>query len=87
MVTLWPRFWSPTAASTTSRSAPPIPRSGWKNTMLCFVMASRKVMEGNSIRLLSSLDTFSKSHMVAASMQKKLRRLPAGIPTNNSSMT
>ena len=33
MVTLWPRFWRPTAASMTSRSAPPMPRSGWKKIM------------------------------------------------------
>jgi hypothetical protein len=32
MVTLWPLFWRPTAASMTRRSAPPIPRSGWKKT-------------------------------------------------------
>lgn len=31
MTTRWPRFCSPTAASMISRSAPPIPRSGWKN--------------------------------------------------------
>lgn len=32
MTTLWPRFCRPTAASTTRRSAPPMPRSGWKKT-------------------------------------------------------
>jgi hypothetical protein len=36
MVTLWPRFWRPTAASMTNLSAPPIPRSGWKKTILFF---------------------------------------------------
>lgn len=34
MVTEWPRSCSPTAASTTSRSAPPIPRSGWMKRIL-----------------------------------------------------
>ena len=34
MMTLWPRFCNPTAASTISLSAPPIPRSGWKNAMV-----------------------------------------------------
>ena len=33
IVTLWPSSCRPTAASTTSRSAPPIPRSGWMNQM------------------------------------------------------
>lgn len=32
MTTRWPRACRPTAASTTSRSAPPMPRSGWKKT-------------------------------------------------------
>lgn len=34
--TLWPLFCSPTAASTTNLSAPPIPRSGWKKTIVFF---------------------------------------------------
>jgi hypothetical protein len=33
IVILWPRFWRPTAASIMRRSAPPMPRSGWKKTM------------------------------------------------------
>lgn len=33
MVTLWPTDCRPTAASTTSLSAPPMPKSGWTNTM------------------------------------------------------
>ena len=33
IVTLCPRFCRPTAASIIRRSAPPMPRSGWKNTM------------------------------------------------------
>ena len=33
IVTLWPRFWRPTAASIMRRSAPPMPRSGWKKIM------------------------------------------------------
>jgi hypothetical protein len=37
MVTLWPCSCRPTAASMTRRSAPPIPRSGWKKTTLFFV--------------------------------------------------
>lgn len=36
MTTLWPLFCSPTAASTTSLSAPPMPRSGWKKTIVFF---------------------------------------------------
>ena len=36
IVTLCPRFWRPTAASITRRSAPPMPRSGWKNMMFFF---------------------------------------------------
>lgn len=34
MTTRCPRFCKPTAASTTRRSAPPIPRSGWKKTIV-----------------------------------------------------
>ena len=34
MVILCPKFCKPTAASMTRRSAPPMPRSGWKKTML-----------------------------------------------------
>ena len=34
IVTRWPSSWRPTAASMMRRSAPPMPRSGWKNTML-----------------------------------------------------
>lgn len=33
IVTLWPIFCRPTAASIIRRSAPPMPRSGWKNTI------------------------------------------------------
>lgn len=33
IVTLCPRFCRPTAASMIRRSAPPMPRSGWKNTI------------------------------------------------------
>lgn len=36
MTTLWPLFCSPTAASTTNLSAPPMPRSGWKKTIVFF---------------------------------------------------
>lgn len=38
MTTLWPLFCSPTAASTTSLSAPPMPRSGWKKTIVLFFL-------------------------------------------------
>ena len=34
MTTLYPRPCKPTAASMTRRSAPPIPRSGWKKTIV-----------------------------------------------------
>jgi hypothetical protein len=34
IVTVCPRFCRPTAASITRRSAPPMPRSGWKKTTL-----------------------------------------------------
>lgn len=34
MTILWPRFWSPTAASTTSLSAPPMPKSGCRKTIV-----------------------------------------------------
>jgi len=40
MTTLWPRFCNPTAASMISLSAPPIPRSGWKNRTVSFFCAS-----------------------------------------------
>lgn len=39
MTTLWPRFWRPTAASTTRRSAPPMPKSGWRKTMVLALSA------------------------------------------------
>ena len=38
MVTVWPRVWRPTAASMTRRSAPPMPRSGWKKTIFFFLV-------------------------------------------------
>jgi hypothetical protein len=34
MVTVWPRLCRPTAASMTSLSAPPMPRSGWKKAIV-----------------------------------------------------
>ena len=34
ITTLCPRFCSPTAASIINLSAPPMPRSGWKKTIL-----------------------------------------------------
>lgn len=39
-MTLWPAFCKPTAASMTSLSAPPMPRSGWTKTTVLpvFVM-------------------------------------------------
>lgn len=39
-----PRFCSPTAASTTSRSAPPIPKSGCRNTIVLAFFSPAMIM-------------------------------------------
>lgn len=58
MVTLWPRFWRPTAASMTRRSAPPMPRSGWKKTMfwrLADIVAAMVLQEGYVVHAYADL--------------------------------
>lgn len=57
-MTLWPRFCKPTAASIISRSAPPIPRSGWKKTMFFVLedMAGLAVGEINNHNIVVRLE-------------------------------
>lgn len=44
MMTLWPLFCKPTAASTTNLSAPPIPRSGWKKTIVFLLLLCSAIL-------------------------------------------
>lgn len=56
IVTLWPRFCRPTAASTISRSAPPMPRSGWKKTIRFCALAGCPPIELVGLDIVNSRD-------------------------------
>jgi hypothetical protein len=63
MVTVWPRSCSATAASTTRRSAPPMPRSGWKKTVCCFVCAMAAVYRACNVSSTCTVVRVAQYHM------------------------
>jgi len=64
MATLCPLDCSPTAASMTKRSAPPMPRSGWTKTML-FLPAAAAITAG--VCSVSEMELFQKTADVVSS--------------------
>ncbi len=55
MTTLFPRFWRPTAASTTSLSAPPMPRSGCRKTIVFLFLPPTPLLSPRSAGSFSAI--------------------------------